>query len=158
MDLPGDLCLCGKGKPRQTQGQPTKAQAGHPQLPQNAHVYSRIAASWEGQGGTRQRLFVSARAGCWGRGGGRSVGTEQRLREATTSPMLHSPHSPREAHKTLAVSQGLGEGSGKKQGRKQNPSPPTLPPPELPRVDSLRLRPQTPATSLPGPRRTEGPF
>lgn len=41
------------------------------------------------------------------------------------SPMLHSPHSAGEAHKTLAVSQGLGEGSGKKQGRKQNHPPPS---------------------------------
>lgn len=74
------------------------------------------------------------------------------------SPMLHSPHSAGEAHKTLAVSQGLGEGSGKKQGRKQNHPLPPPPTPELPRAGSLRLHPQTPATSLPGPRRTEGPF
>lgn len=87
---------------------------------------------------------VEEAAGPWGRN---SV-----LERQPHSPMLHSPHSAGEAHKTLAVSQGLGEGSGKKQGRKQNP------PPKLPRADSLRLHPQTPATRLPGPRCTEGPF
>lgn len=108
LDLPGDLFLCGEGKPRQIQGQPTKAQAGRPQFPERANVYSRIAASWKGQCRTLQRPSMSAK-GCWGGGGGRSVRTEQRLREATTQ--LYAPQSPqaRGAHKTLAVSQGLGE-------------------------------------------------
>lgn len=63
---------------------------------------------------------VEEAAGPWGRN---SV-----LERQPHSPMLHSPHSAGEAHKTLAVSQGLGEGSGKKQGRKQNPPPSCLGP------------------------------
>lgn len=69
-----------------------------------ADLSCRTEASWKGQCGAGKDC-VSERAGCWG--GGSSSGLRRQnsvVERQPHRPVCHSHHSPREAHRPLAVS------------------------------------------------------
>lgn len=114
-----------------------------------------MEARCKGQCGDRQRWSMSAIAGCWGWGWWwrqhfcRDRTACQRDNHTDLCPTV--PTDLGKHTKPWLLVKAWERGSEKEQRRKHNSL-------ELPRVQSLQLHPQTPATGLPRALCTEGPF
>lgn len=72
----------------------------------------------EGAVWSRQRLCVSAGAGCWGGGSSSGLRRQNSVSERQPHrPVPHSSHRPREAHNPLAVSRGFRERKWEGRGK-----------------------------------------